>query len=149
MCDMNLWDTLKPLLLPDVQFEEQDQLESDETFERHTRQESFEEYIDRVGHLIPHVPHNVLEHWIYRHYDFILDEYIQLGMENLRFVKESWSSDKIYNDIRLFNGEEPGGMGYHIYENEDDMEDWLTDYILEHRTWPEPIIILNNLKFNS
>lgn len=70
-------------------------------------------------------------------------------MGNLRFVKESWSSDKIYNDIRLFNGEELGGMGYHIYENEDDIEDWLADYMLEHRTWPEPIIFLNNMKFIS
>lgn len=86
---------------------------------------------------------------IYRHYDSILDEYIESGIENMKFVREWWDVEKVYNEIKLFDGEELGGMGYHIFEDEDDKEDWLADYMLEHRTWPEPIIVLDNLSLTS
>lgn len=78
----------------------------DEPHEDHeytTRLESFEEYIVRVRGLVPDIPHNVLEYWIYRHYDSILDEYIELGIENMEFVREWWDVEKVYKQIKLFD----------------------------------------------
>lgn len=112
--------------------------------------ESFNNYMARVAHLVPHVPRNVLEHWIYEHYVYIKAEYIELGIENMRFVQESWDSDRIYNDIKSFKGEELGGMGFHVYEieDEDDAENWLAGYMRDQRTWPVPIIVLKNAELN-
>lgn len=104
------------------------------------RKESFNSYKKRVSVLIPNFPENVLEQWLYRHFEFIEPNYLNLDLRKMQFTKEKWGIDKIYNMIKSFDGEPFDGMAHHVYET----ESWLSNYMLTELTWPNPIIVLEN-----
>ncbi|WP_172249980.1 hypothetical protein [Saccharibacillus deserti] len=104
--------------------------------------EPFAKYRHRAKQLLPHFPDCVLEHWIYRHYSDI-DDYSFLDFRKMRFEKEFWDKDKIYSDVNSYRDNELlDGLGYQLYERYD--PSWLQKHMLEHSTWPVPIIVFKN-----
>ncbi|MEC0181722.1 hypothetical protein P4H61_09430 [Paenibacillus peoriae] len=131
MNDKNLWNALNP------------GSHSYDTFGE--RVESLENYIKRVSDLGLDIPTDVIEQWIYRHYEYIDARYISLGIEKMKFEREIWDTDKVYSKINTFEFDELGGMGHNVYKE----ENWLIRFMLKNRTWPKPIIVLENNKFLS
>lgn len=129
MYDQKLWNALNP------------GPHSYEVFGQ--REESLENYKMRISGLGLNVPDDVVEQWLYRHYEHIDDHYFSLGIENMGFKRESWDNNRIYFNINTFDGEQLGGMGHNVYEE----ESWLNNFMLKYRTWPKPIIVLENNKF--
>lgn len=102
--------------------------------------EDFNLYINRVGCLVSNIPECVLYDWIYRNYDSIVFRYSSLRFDKIRFALEEWSTEDIY---QLIHTDSPQGFdrfSYQLY----DKNTTLKRYILEHRTWPLPIIVLEN-----
>lgn len=106
----------------------------------YVRKETFEEYKNRISPLVPNFPDNVMEQWLYRHFEFIDYDYLNLGLERMEFSKEAWESDRIYHDINPFIGDSFDSMGHHVYAT----KTWLTNFMITKRTWPQPIIVLKN-----
>lgn len=104
--------------------------------------EPFESYIKRVKHLAPNIPDCILENWIYRHYTSVVSDYAFLDFKNMKIERDSWSVESIYDLIKSYDEGIINNLGYQIYKRKDKI--WLQKYMLEHRTWPVPIIVLNN-----
>ncbi|MCP3777050.1 hypothetical protein J2W97_001230 [Paenibacillus jamilae] len=131
MFDKNLWNALNPGSHSYDSFGE--------------RAESLESYIKKVSDLGLNIPTDVIEQWIYRHYEYIDARYISLGIEKMKFEREIWDSNKVYSKINTFEFDKLGGMGHNVYEE----ENWLISFMLKNRTWPKPIIVLENNTFPS
>jgi hypothetical protein len=104
--------------------------------------EPFEQYKNRVGQLFPNIPECVLEQWVYRHYDQFIPEYASfLNIKDISFEKEARQKDWIYNEIKSFDEGWIDGRGHHFYQG---YSFPLKEYMLKHRTWPVPIIVIEN-----
>ncbi|MDG0875183.1 hypothetical protein L5D93_23275 [Paenibacillus thiaminolyticus] len=104
--------------------------------------EPFAEFYRRVGNLLPNVPKCVFENWIYRHYSDI-DDYAFLDFRKMRFEKELWVKDAIYNNVNSYEDNRLiDSLGYQIYERNN--HTWLQKYMLQYSTWPVPIIVYEN-----
>ena len=110
--------------------------------------EPFAEWYARVKDEIPHVPACVAESWIHRHWGY--SPYYWLPLARLRFEKQSWTNSEILrigeglaDRDRPFSPEWSDEFGH---EKSYARESWLGRYMLEHRTWPAPIIVLDNTR---
>ena len=110
----------------------------------------FAEWWPRVRDRFPHVPENVAEHWLHRHWNN--SPYGYLPSSGYRFELETWPSGRLLEirskqeDFALDHRVErefgaylsdPGnwlGTGPH----------WLADNMREHLRFPVPIIVLDN-----
>lgn len=109
------------------------------TFEK----EPFEIYYQRVGHYLPNVPECPFEQWIYKQYSDI-DDYAFLDFRKMKFEKEIWSKDKIFNEINSYgDNHRIDSHGFQIYNNRFNGV-WLKKYMIENLTWPVPIIAFEN-----
>ena len=107
--------------------------------------ESFSDYRDRVHELLPNIPDDVLEQWVYEHRGGIAGKYSYWDLTALQFDLVSWSTDSIPT-------EHIGNESY-IREltNQASQEpiknprlQRLDSYFAEHRTWPRPVLFLEN-----
>lgn len=107
--------------------------------------EPFEDYRERVKPLLPSWPLCPLEQWLYRHYADAVSEYGWLDFRRLHFIQEIWSCRRIFDDISTYKMKiAVDGLGYQITDNPRPMRSWLQEYILREKTWPVPIIVLEN-----
>src|SRR5262245_12542937 len=106
--------------------------------------EPFPAWHARVGHRIPHVPVNVAEHWIHRHWGHSPYEFLPLG--RLRFEAQTWS----LGQLRAVGF---GGRGWSGAWSEIDLTRLdqpmvkgtpLARMMMTVGTWPEPVIVLDN-----
>lgn len=108
--------------------------------------ESFVLYRERVSPLLPSWPECPLENWLYRHYDFFIDEYAWLRFDHLVFSMETWTSENIYQNIRTHKLDMVDSLGKQILTNSPSQRSWLQDFFFREWTWPVPIIVLDNRK---
>ena len=106
--------------------------------------ESFSEYKERVSLLFPNWPECDLENWLYRHYTDAIQEYSWLKFESVKFKLVNWDIDSIYNDISSYKMKMIDDLGLQIYIREEKLRSWLQQYFHDNKTWPVPIIILDN-----
>jgi len=106
--------------------------------------ESFDEYINRVSLLLPNWPECPHRNWLYRHYDYFVDEYAWLGFDVLRFSLTSRQNDEIYQQIGTHKLGMVDSLGKQVLTNPPSLRSWLQDYILNKGTWPVPIMVLEN-----
>lgn len=111
-------------------------------------EETAEEYARRMqSTVLPHWPEEPLREWLHRHFNH-LETYAFLGYENLRFDRQTWGLNSI-----------PGREAFRDPRFCDDFSrtfearvqkggDWLAEYMSEHRTWPTPVLLLENLDGN-
>lgn len=60
----------------------------------------------------------------------------------MNFRKVKWNTSKIYDEINSYPDNRIFDLGYQINERED--KSWLQKYMLNHPTWPAPIIVFQN-----
>ncbi len=106
--------------------------------------EPFDSYKLRVKPLLPNWPDDPLEHWLYRHYSYMIGPYGWLGFDTLHFSHGIWSSMRVYNEVGSDGLNSIDGMGIQVYSNADSERTWLQNYMLREGTWPTPIIVLRN-----
>lgn len=108
------------------------------------REETAEEYARRMqSTILPHWPEEPLTEWLYRHYNN-LETYEFLGYQSLRFERQTWHLEAIpgreaFADPRFCDNFSKG------LEARAQGRDWLARYMLEHGTWPTPILLLENI----
>lgn len=107
-----------------------------------SEKELFECYKGRVGSLASNIPDCVLENWIYRHYTYVVSGYSFLDFSKIRFTEEKWSKEDIFQLIKSYDDNWINNLGYQLYKRNN--RSWLQDYMLNHMTWPVPIIVLEN-----
>jgi hypothetical protein len=106
--------------------------------------EPFEAWFAHVRGDIPHVPACVAETWIHRNWGY--SGYHWLPLARLRFEKQRWANAEV---LRIGEGlehpqwsrswsEELGRVGSAHRQS------WVGRFMLEHRTWPAPILVLDN-----
>lgn len=104
--------------------------------------ESFSSYKKRVSSFLPNIPTCILENWIYRHYEFVVMNYSFLDINKMQFQRERWSKEKIFQEIYSYDESMVNDLGYQLYQRVD--KTWLQKYMLENKTWPVPIIVIEN-----
>lgn len=110
---------------------------------RGVEQEPFARWWSRVARELPHVPACVAEHWLHRNWG--CSAYWWLPLDRLRFERQEWSNAEV---LRIGEGEEPTWP--RLWSDELGREDsvhrrsWLGWYMWKHRTWPAPILVLDN-----
>lgn len=102
--------------------------------------EEFEPYFNRVSSIAPNIPKTVLFDWFYRHFDSVDYRYSSLNFEKMEFIKEEWSTEDVYRLINTDKNHDLDELGFHLYEQTSNTQ----RYVIEHRTWPDPIIVLEN-----
>jgi hypothetical protein len=108
------------------------------------REETVEEYVRRMqSTILPHWPEEPLREWLYRHYND-LETYEFLGYQSLRFERQTWELDDIPGREAFADPRFCDDFSRDI-EARSQGRDWLAQYMLEHGTWPTPILLLRNL----
>lgn len=102
--------------------------------------EDFDSYYHRVSSVALNIPEDVLYDWIYRHFNCVVSRYSSLDFEKMKFVRENWSGEDIYQLIKTDERHEFDIFSYQLYEKISPLQ----RYVLEHKTWPLPIIVLEN-----
>ncbi len=100
-------------------------------------------YAKRVHEeLLPNFPEDVLTEWIHRHWGDI--EYSWLGFETLSFDLQDWNTDQIPGREAFRDPTLCDGRSAVIREHKWTNQNWLANYMNEHKTWPHPIVLLHN-----
>jgi hypothetical protein len=108
--------------------------------------EGFERWHQRVRAEIPDVPECVARNWLHRHWD--QTPYDWLPLLRMRFEKQRWNNATI---LDLSEGtKRRRTLEYWSQElgreGSPHQRCWLGRYMLEHKTWPAPIIVLDNAR---
>jgi len=104
--------------------------------------ESFKSYSSRAHTLCPNVPLEILQTWIFDHFDIVSKRWGWLDLDRLTFRREEWSTDEVLNRIKAWNEEMISAevnkvLTWPEYQ-EIDFIPWMT----KHGTWPTPPLIL-------
>ena len=103
-------------------------------------------YLDRVRQLLPHVPPELILHWLYRHNYQAVREWSWLDIGSFRFRKEQWPLDRLVDLPRL--GRSNSGIENEYQKCIESAEYRRTypvlKYINEHGTWPVGPLIIDN-----
>lgn len=65
--------------------------------------EEFEDFYSRVAGVVPNVPVEILNDWIYRHYDDAVRVFGWLELTQLQFQKQEWTTHQIVSQVRACN----------------------------------------------
>ena len=103
--------------------------------------EPFEQYAARVRPLLPTYPDEVLRQWSYDN-PRTMYRYAWLNFERFIFREETWSSERIVRDVQTWNEDAVRALEPVILSPGNPSR--LERYMLEHRTWPVPIIAITN-----
>ena len=107
--------------------------------------ENFENYLPRARRLAPNFPVCVLRQWIYRHFDDAVHDYGWLGFRGLNFRKENWSTNAILEKVKWRTGRDlVPKWAFQLRNNAGFRRSWLGTYMIEHGTWPAPILVIDN-----
>lgn len=107
--------------------------------------ESFQDYEPRARALLPNFPRDVLEDWVFRHYGDAVSDYGWIGLRGVRFEKCLWRTERILNEVRSWPGDDrTSGWTTQFRERVQFQKSDLGAYMLQHGTWPFPILVLDN-----
>ena len=106
--------------------------------------EPFEQYKERVGHLLPNWPECPMREWVHRHYREAVRDYGWLRFDTMTYERVTWDKDKIYNEVQTRKMEMLEGWGIQILNTSETMRTPLQRLFLTNHTWPAPIIVLEN-----
>lgn len=95
-----------------------------------------------MGPLLPHFPPCVLEQWLHRH--SVHAEWKWLGLKGLVFERACWSSERIYSEVKFTDHDRSGEWSQQFRTEPGLRDSFLGRFMLEHGTWPAPIIVLKN-----
>lgn len=106
--------------------------------------EPIDSYVGRVGPLLPNLPPDVLEQWVYRHHSD-LDDYAWLSLRDLRCQLETWAVEDIRERIDTgWSDELINKHRVRLLEDPEVQASWLGQRMLAEGTWPvDPIVIEN------
>jgi len=99
-----------------------------------------EQHCEFIQRHLPHFPRDVIESWLVRHGRQVIPEWGWISFPDVRFSREVWSIDRI-REIRDRDGKELGGYGRLLQTHP---EDFVVAFVLAHRTWSVPIIVVDN-----
>jgi hypothetical protein len=103
--------------------------------------ESFVDWYRRIKPLIPHVPENVAEHWLHRHWGY--SPYESLPLARLRFSLQTWPLERFHRVEYGSTWKISPNNCNRLYEPEI-RSTRLAQLMLATGTWPAPVIILDN-----
>lgn len=106
--------------------------------------EPLEDYLARVKELAPQYPDCILKQWFHRHWDCVRSDWAWIGLPWLRFHREFWSTDRIYSNLSYSNKKNVDSWSAQFRNDRRLRESYLGEFMLEHGTWPVPIIIVHN-----
>ncbi len=111
-----------------------------------TTMEPFADYLGRVKHLVPSWPAEVIEQWIYRHYPDMVDDYGWLLTEcRCEFRLRAVDTSTVFSSVSTHKiASAVDSLGYQIVASLTTGPTWLQQFMLDYRTWPVPIIVLEN-----
>lgn len=105
--------------------------------------ESSSDYLQRVSSVYPNIPPDILENWAWRHWEAFRSAYDNLSLGNCDFKLEMWSKYRI-TKIEAISNSDIAEWGKLFTENSYWRGTWLAQYIIREKTWPVPIIVLDN-----
>jgi hypothetical protein len=106
--------------------------------------EPFIEYLGRVGPLLPGLPSEILEQWMFRH-DRDISDYAWLSLRDLQCRPVTWSLEEIAANIDTTWSEELIAKHQQLFLSNSELTNkWLVRRMSESGTWPVPPIILDN-----
>jgi hypothetical protein len=107
--------------------------------------ESEEAYVERMrATVLPNFPANVLTHWLYKHREHAL--YSELSYDTLVFEDEpqTWATEEIpVENCGAYEAIEGYSRWYEANAGKWEC-DPLCEYMGQHGTWPQPIILIDN-----
>lgn len=106
--------------------------------------ESFELYLARWPENFTNIPDDVIRNWIYYHNEFVIDNSDVYELEKWRFEKRIFTTEEVLT-IKHYDSE----MKYLDHIGDILMEQGMPDYdtaefMIEHGTFPCPIIVAHN-----
>lgn len=106
--------------------------------------EPFEDYLPRAQPLLPIFPPEVLEDWVYRHFQDAIDAWGWLGFSRLSFVRDTWPAAEILENVRATRQHLIDGWAWSLINNAGFRRTWLGRQMIETGTWPVAPIVLSN-----
>ena len=110
--------------------------------------ESFESFLKCIEPVLPNFPENILQHWVYRHFDFFCSDFWWLGYDKLSFRKEKFNKEQILSiqskKMEMINAFSAGFLS----PDSGQRKSYLGQYMWEKKLWPEPIIVLDVINSN-
>jgi hypothetical protein len=108
--------------------------------------EPFDSYFARIEQVIPNFPRSVVQQLIYRHYSDMVIEYAWLLTDvAYSFRRASLPTARIIAEVNTHKMDDVvDPLGQKILSESRGQQSWLQEYMLTERTWPTPIIVLDN-----
>ena len=102
----------------------------------------FDQWWARVSSHFCNVPEDVARQWLHRHWSH--SPFGFMSSELYSFARERWPSARLGTVLSVaneWNYQETLRRGQHLYDHS---ESWLACHMKKHRTFPAPIIVLDN-----
>jgi len=105
--------------------------------------ESADEYCERIQHLLPRFPTEVLTQWFYEHWAQI-DDYAWLGFRRLQFDRILWTSEEVM--CSGIKDDQSVQVDHRHYENgvTGQRIERIASHFRSHGTWPVAPVFLAN-----
>jgi len=108
------------------------------------KKDSFEIFKERFNEYFPSFPDDVIKEWPYRHFDDFCNRYWHLDFQCFLFKKMFFDNTIIASLKTKLSDTELKNYGNN-YLNREELKlqnTWLFNYMSDHLTWPQPIIVL-------
>lgn len=104
-------------------------------------EESLESYLEKWPDELDNIPECVIEQWCYRHNEIFIESWSGYQPENWSFELIEFDNDEIF-EIEHLDGE----LDHYDYVGNEFIQhpykrDYVANYMLEHGTFPQPIIV--------
>lgn len=106
--------------------------------------EPFTAYAPRAHILLPAFPAEVLEQWVYHHYDDAQRTYGWLDWRQWRFEEQCWPTERILTQVQPAEERLIHSWAYQLTHDRGFQRSWLGARLIEDGTWPVAPIVLDN-----
>jgi len=104
--------------------------------------EPFNDWWDRNRHVLAHLPQDLTEQWIYRHWTY--SPFSFLPLDNLEWERRSWcSADLLASVHRAWGGELHPEFDYEAFQRRGGTDRPATALALDAGTWDYPMVLLS------
>ena len=100
------------------------------------------QYVNRVSGLLPNFPRDVIIQWLYRHYEWFIDDYRWLDFARLKFDLQEWPTERVVAEITACDESWVEDRRSGLFS--DPHRSALERSMLRRGTWPRPVIVLDN-----
>lgn len=108
--------------------------------------EQFDEYYARWPKELDNFPRCVVENWVYRHWSDFENLWLERDIERFEFIRVELTNAEVLEILHVGDWLETlDYWGDELFRNKVRRETWLAKYMLEHGTWPAPIIVATNV----